>query len=280
MTTMSQRGSPRRVYLCIVVLAAALPFGTGCRQKMAEMPFYKPYEPTEFFPDKRSSRPLEPGTINRAQFLESDPLVSGLTRDEWGRAYAIQAKPIVSAPLVTPTPIEDREHAIGAPRFDPRDAAKPKVYLDAFPFEITARDLKRGEDRFSIYCAVCHGPLGNGQGKIWERGYLTPTSFHTQRVTAEEVAVPNPRDIPLGYSRGYGTWGIQIPMREVPVGYYFEVITKGYAGMPSYSAQIPPADRWKIIAYIRVLQLSQHANAADLPEPLKKNLANAGGVKP
>jgi mono/diheme cytochrome c family protein len=288
MTAMLNRGPTRRYSLLLLAAVAAVPLASGCRQKMAEMPLYKPYEPTDFFSDGRSNRPLERGVIHRAQHLESDPLVTGLTREEWGRFYALQAKPITPAPLVSPTPIENREEAIGAPRFDPRDPTKPKIYLEGFPFEITEADLRRGEARYSIYCAVCHGAYGNGQGKIWERGYLTPTSFHTTPVTKDDLVVQRdgvwyekkgPSGIPLGYSRGYALWGIQIPLREVPVGYFFEVITKGYGGMPSYSAQIPPADRWRIIAYIRVLQLSQHASAADLPDAVKTQL-NAGGPKP
>ncbi len=135
------------------------------------------------------------------------------------------------------------------------------MYADEFPFQITQADLKRGQDRYTIFCAVCHGPLGNGQGKIWERGYLTPTSFHTKPVTTTEVAAKN-KDEGLGLSRGYKLWGHRVPMDEAPVGYYFEVITKGYGGMPSYSAQISPADRWRIIAYVRALQMTQRADAA------------------
>ena len=71
--------------------------------------------------------------------------------------------------------------------------------------------------------------------------------------------VNNPQG--LGISRGYSLWGHSVPMDQVPNGYIFEVMTKGYAGMPSYSAQIPPVDRWKIIAYIRALQYTQHAPA-------------------
>ena len=154
---------------------------------------------------------------------------------------------------------ENRDIAIGAARFDPRDSAgQPKVYVEEFPFEITKDDLKRGPERFTIYCAVCHGPLGNGEGKIWERGYLRPTSFHTAPVienemvefqdgavtrdqrtkpTAGQIGFPR-SGVRLGYSRGYGIiWKIDIPLRDVPVGYFFEVITKGYGGMPSYSAR-------------------------------------------
>jgi mono/diheme cytochrome c family protein len=225
--------------------------------------------------------------IHRGQYLEADPLMTGLTREEWGRIYARQMnsteanfKPDLNAPAV----IEDREKTLGAPRFDPPgfDAKKiqngtphpgPAIYVQDYPFTITEPDLKKGQERFTIYCAVCHGPLGNGLGKIWERGYLTPTSFHTTEVSEQEKELyrkdPNrPIDLPLGYSRGYSLWGIKIPLREVPVGYIFEVISKGFAGMPSYSAQIPPADRWRIIAYVRALQLSQYAPNA---------LINAGG---
>jgi hypothetical protein len=259
----------RPVLLTVAALALA---ATGCRQKMADQPYYRPLEQSDFFPDQRASRPLERGTVHRAQYLESDPLVTGLTAEEWGRSYeyAVPAK-------VETAPMSDAEkilRAVGAPRFNPKDASKPKVYVEEFPFAITHEDLKRGQERYTIFCAVCHGPLGNGQGKIWERGYLTPTSFHTAKVTPTEVTVSNPQG--LGISRGFSLWGNNIPMDQVPVGYYFEVMTKGYGGMPSYSAQIPPVDRWKIIAYIRVLQMSQHSPANLSPET-KKLLDAAGG---
>lgn len=290
MTAHPERGTKRYLKLLVAALVAVAA-GGGCRQKMAEQPYYKPYEPTEFFQDEKgqpqsSARPLERGVIHRGQRFETDPLVTGLTADEWGRAFAQQVLPKFDAAVTTPTPIENRAVAVGAPRFDPPgfDAAKyggtphpgPQIFVNEFPFEIKPDDLKRGMERYTIYCAVCHGPLGNGQGKIWERGYLTPTSFHTNRVSAEEVEVQHPADLPLGYSRGFGLWGIKIPLREVPVGYYYEVITKGYAGMPSYSAQIPPADRWRIIAYIKTLQFSQHADPGRLPPDLKAKL-DAGG---
>jgi mono/diheme cytochrome c family protein len=151
------------------------------------------------------------------------------------------------------------------------------VYVEEYPFAITQADLQRGQDRYTNFCAACHGALGNGQGKIWERGYLHPTSFHTAKVDASEATVSNPQG--LGISRGFSLWGHTVPMDQVPVGYYFEVITKGYGGMPSYSAQIPPPDRWKIIAYIRVLQMSQHTDPAKLPPEVKKLLAEGGAKK-
>jgi mono/diheme cytochrome c family protein len=272
-----------RLLRLTVLLLIALGAGSGCRQKMADQPSFRPYEPTDLFPDGRSERPLERGVIHRAQYIESDPLVTGLTREEWGRIYSREANPKFEAN--TPAKAVNREETYGAPRFDPpgykaqqyggEAHGGPAIYVDDFPFKITKDDMKRGEQRFTIYCAACHGPLGNGQGKIWERGYLTPTSFHTIPVGKNEVQVNNPPDIPLGFSRGYAIWGIKIPMREVPVGYIFEVITKGYGGMPNYAAQIPPADRWRIIAYVRALQLSFHA-----PEAKEAGAStNAGGKK-
>jgi hypothetical protein len=282
MTATHPRGTRIRMRLLVLALAVvALPTAAGCRQKMADQPYYRPYEPSESFADGRSNRPLERGVIHRAQRLETDPLVTGLTRDEWNRAYAIAANPKVD--LGAPAPNENRELAIGAPRFDPpgfnagpggTPHAGPQIYANEFPFEITKDHLKRGQERFTVYCAVCHGPLGNGQGKIWERGYLTPTSFHTQKVDPNEVDIKTA--LRLGYSRGYALWGIDIPLRDAPVGYYFEVITKGFGGMPSYSAQIPPEDRWKIIAYVRVLQQSQRTPEKDLT-PEQKAKVEAGG---
>lgn len=247
----------KRWLLTVCVLHFSLLVGAGCQQKMAQMPFYKPYEPTESFADGRSERPLEPGVIHRAQHLEESPLVTGLTADEWSRSRRANAAPKLDAaapPAGSPGP--ERETSYGAPRFDPRNGGEPKVFATEFPFEITSADLLRGQERFTIYCAVCHGPLGNGKGKIWERGYLKPTSYHTEKVTEYEPDETSSA-VPLGYSRGYGRWGVAIPVRDVPVGYIFEVITRGYGAMPDHAAQIPPADRWRIVAYVRTLQFAQ-----------------------
>jgi hypothetical protein len=280
MTPPTERGAKRVLRYLLVAVAAGALLSAGCRQRMADQPYYRPLEQTDFFPDGRASRPIERGTVHRGQHLESDPLVTGLTADEWARSYeyAIPAKVDQTKPDQPLPEAEKIRRAIGAPRYDQRQGGQPKVFVEAFPFAITQADLKRGQERYTIYCAVCHGPYGNGQGKIWERGYLTPTSFHTTKVTPTEVELKNPIE-KLGYSRGYKLWGHDIPMDQVPYGYYFEVITKGYGGMPSYSAQIPPADRWKIIAYIRGLQMTQGTtNPAALPPELKKALDAAGGA--
>jgi mono/diheme cytochrome c family protein len=263
-----------RALLIAGAIAAPL-ISTGCRQKMADQPYFRPLEETDFFSDHRASRPLEHGTIHRGQHLEFDPLVTGLTREEWERAYeyAVPANP----DTVWTTDAEKIKRAVGAPRYDQRVAGQPKVYVEEFPFAITGKGLERGQERYTIYCAVCHGPRGNGQGKIWERGYLQPTSFHTTKVDASEAEDKAPPG--HGISRGYALWlrepdHPRMPMDQVPVGYIFEVMTKGYGGMPSYSAQIPPDDRWLIVAYIRALQMTQRIDDAK-----QKLLAEAGGKK-
>ena len=93
---------------------------------------------------------------------------------------------------------------------------------------MTKKALEHGYHRYTIYCAVCHDPLGTGRGKIVERGYTQPPSYHIER------------------------------LRKVPPGYLFAVISEGYGSMPSYGAQIPVRDRWAIAGYLRALQMSQH----------------------
>ena len=104
------------------------------------------------------------------------------------------------------------------------------------PFPVTGKVLHRGEERFNIYCAPCHSRLGDGNGIVPSRGFpRKPPSYHIER------------------------------LRNAPLGYFFDVMTHGFGIMPDYSAQIPPRDRWAIVAYIRALQLSQNATAADIP---------------
>jgi hypothetical protein len=106
---------------------------------------------------------------------------------------------------------------------------------DYMPFPVTEDVLARGRERFNIYCAPCHSRVGDGNGMIVQRGYRAPPSFHTER------------------------------LRKAPLGYFFDVMTSGFGAMPDYASQIPPHDRWTIVAYIRALQLSQEANTSDVP---------------
>jgi mono/diheme cytochrome c family protein len=108
--------------------------------------------------------------------------------------------------------------------------------VTTFPFAITREVLLRGQERFDIYCAPCHGRTGDGNGMIPQRGYPVPPSYHIDR------------------------------LRAAPVGHLFDVISRGYGVMYSYGARVEPDDRWAIVAYIRALQLSQDAKVSDVPQ--------------
>jgi mono/diheme cytochrome c family protein len=104
-----------------------------------------------------------------------------------------------------------------------------------FPFPVDSQVMSRGQERFNIYCSPCHGRTGMGDGMVVRRGYRRPPPYDDPRLLA------------------------------APVGHFFDVITNGFGAMPDYAAQIAPADRWAIVAYIRALQLSAHAPIADVP---------------
>jgi mono/diheme cytochrome c family protein len=117
---------------------------------------------------------------------------------------------------------------------------------NAFPLPVNRELLERGQDRYKIFCTPCHGLQGDGNGMVAMRGMKHPPSFHQDR------------------------------LRQAPNGYFFDNITNGFGAMYGYSAQIPPRDRWAIIAYVRALQLSRNAKAADLPAELREKLNQAG----
>ncbi len=118
--------------------------------------------------------------------------------------------------------------------------------LDTFPFAVTKEVIERGQDRFNVYCSPCHDRTGRGNGMVVRRGYRPPPSYHSDR------------------------------LRQVPHGYIFDVITNGFGAMPDYAAQIPPEDRWAIVAYVRALQLSQNAALSDVPPEARAQLDQGG----
>ena len=110
------------------------------------------------------------------------------------------------------------------------------------PVNVSMELVERGKQRYDIYCSVCHGIAGYGDGMIVSRGFKKPESFHIDR------------------------------LRAAAEGYYYQVISEGYGMMSSYAYQIKPEDRWAIIAYIRALQLSQYTPVAEVPEELRAQL--------
>lgn len=107
---------------------------------------------------------------------------------------------------------------------------------------VTLALLQRGRERFDAFCSPCHGRTGDGHGIVVERGFPAPPSYHIDR------------------------------LRQAPVQHFYDVISNGYGAMFSYSARVPPADRWAIIAYIRALQAADDTSIADLPPDQKKAL--------
>ncbi len=117
--------------------------------------------------------------------------------------------------------------------YEGKDAAGKDI--EAFPIAVDKAFIERGQQRYDIYCAPCHGAIGNGLGMIVRRGFKQPPSYHIDR------------------------------LREAPVGHFYDVISNGYGAMLNYAQQVQVRDRWAIVAYIRALQYSQNANVNDLP---------------
>lgn len=114
--------------------------------------------------------------------------------------------------------------------------------VNAFPFKITQADMRRGQERFNIYCSPCHGRVGDGRGMIVLRGFRQPPSYYSERVM------------------------------KAPIGHYFDVVTNGFGAMPSYASRVPVDDRWRIISYVKALQYSQTATVNDVPPDHRADL--------
>ena len=107
---------------------------------------------------------------------------------------------------------------------------------------LTAAELHRGRQIFNHICSPCHSPLGDGRGMVVRRGFPSPPTFHSDR------------------------------LRNAPDTHFYDVITNGFGIMYPYANRVAPSDRWAVVAYVRALQLSQHAKVADLPPALRKKL--------
>lgn len=119
--------------------------------------------------------------------------------------------------------------------------------IEAIPFAISHADLKRGQERYTIYCTPCHGQLGDGNGMVVQRGLRQAASYHQDR------------------------------LRQERLGYFFDVISNGFGAMQGYAEQVPVRDRWLIAAYIRALQYSQNASVTDVPQDRRGEFTTAPG---
>jgi len=213
----------RKASFCLLLSAFCLQ-AVACRRDMQDQPKAKAYRESSFFRDGLSSRPLVPGTVPRG-YLRAD-------REFYLGKKANSGTVAAGQPAPTGGPATSNAAANPAPLY-PDD-------VETFPIPIDRAALDRGQQRYDIYCSVCHGMTGNGDGMIARRGFNKPlpASYHQDR------------------------------LRQAPVGHFFDAMTNGWGAMPSYAAQIPVEDRWKIIAYIRALQLSQMpAQTESTPAP-------------
>ena len=201
-------GTRRVIAFCLLLSAFCL-LASGCRRDMQDQPKAIAYRENSFFKDGTGSRPLVEGTVPRGYLREDRAFY-------FGKKATAQATP--QSPQTPPTQASANSQA----GLYPDD-------VDTIPMRLTKADLDRGQERFNIYCSVCHGATGYGDGMIARRGFNrpSPANYHQDR------------------------------LRQAPVGHLFDVMTNGWGAMPSYAQQVSVEDRWRIVAYIRALQLSQ-----------------------
>jgi mono/diheme cytochrome c family protein len=207
---------------------------TGCaEQQMARQPAPRPLGESKFFPDGTSARTLVPGTVPRGLSLKYEQAGNNGVNAKYNK-WAQAANLVANA----------GSNPLGALAM--QQAESP--FVNTFPFPVTEKVLKHGKKRFEIFCVVCHGYTGVGDGMVVQRGFAKPPSYHEPR------------------------------LKTAPVGHFYNVITKGYGAMPTHAYLVPPEDRWAIAAYIRVLQFSQSASFDDLTKDEQQELLKKGGA--
>lgn len=208
----SEKRFTSKTAFCLLLTAYCL-LAVGCRYDMQDQPRYKPYKESEFFRDGRGSRDLPEGTVSRGNLRDDKAFYTGKIDNPDSAALA-------AAATATTTDATGNTVVTSFP-----DA------IAKIPVPVTKELIDRGQERYNIYCIVCHGPVGNGDGMIVRRGYPKPPTYNDDR------------------------------LRNAPDGHFYDVITNGWGKMNSYAHQVPVADRWAIVAYIRALQVSQNPNA-------------------
>jgi len=196
--------------LQILAAVSLLSLGVaGCDENLlnpmhGEQPKVKAYEPSAFFEDGLAMRKPPAGTVPRDRITLNDKLLKGK----------------VTGP-------------------DGND-----LYVTKVPLTVDTELMKRGQERFDIYCATCHGALGDGKS-----------------IVATQMALRPPPSL--------------VEYRDRPIGYVYDVITNGFGLMASYEAQLPVEDRWAVVAYVRALQISQSQTVSDIPPEERTRLEAA-----
>ncbi len=206
---------------------------------MQDQPKYEAYESSRTFKNGQASRPLVEGTVARGHLREDTYFYTGK-----GGAGAQNASGTGGGDLNV------RGNTAGGAASAQQAAAMGGP--DNFPIPVTKEVLERGRERYNIYCIVCHGGAGDGDGMIPRRGFQRPPSFHEDRLQE-------------------GT---------ANAAHFFDVVTNGWGAMPSYAESIPTEDRWKIIAYVRALQLSRRMKVNELPPDAQGKVRSGAQAAP
>ena len=238
-----ETGDSRPVFVCLLLTAYCLLLTSACRMDMQDQPRYEVYEKSNFFKDGLASRPFPEGTVARGLLRGDRALYTG-KRDNAGQRGGGGGDGVGGASGsssdqggTTGGAVGGNANTTGAgggsssnTNASQANATFPDD-VDVFPMPVTPELVKRGLERYNIFCSACHGAVGYGDGMIVRRGYRRPPSLHEDR------------------------------LRQAPVGHFFDVVTNGWGAMPAYAPQVPVRDRWAIVAYIRALQLSQNQQA-------------------
>lgn len=193
--------------VCGLLVLSSLAGCERARQDMYDQPRYKPYAASKLWDDGTSARTAPAGTQPRAR---------GAFAESSGGRVGTQA-------------VET-------------DIIAERAETNPYPVDLAL--LRRGQERFTIYCMPCHSPAGDGDGLVVRRGFPPPPTYHDER------------------------------LRNAPDRHIYDVIKNGYGVMVSYADRVEPADRWAIVAYIRALQLSQYAKVTELPADVRTRLAS------
>lgn len=205
----------RANWLAMLLATVLALFMAGCdRLDMYDQPRYEPLEESHFFSDGLSARQPVEGTIPRGGLRENEPFFTGKS----------EGKPVAVIPDAAYRAIFERYPNRFTSDFENTDQVDLRLAM-----------LERGQERYNIYCSVCHGRTGDGRGMVVQRGFRTPPDYTIDR------------------------------LRAAPAGHFYDVISNGIGAMASYASRIDVSDRWAIVAYIRALQLSQHASLDDVP---------------
>ena len=197
-----------------IATISVLLLSIGCRYDMQDQPRLKPYKESDFFKDGKAMQNPPDGTVARGKLNENKAFYTGKKENADPNIQVETTTDATGNTLVSSFPND----------------------VEEFPIPLTKELVDRGQERYNIYCIVCHGPVGKGDGMVVRRGFPQPPTYHDDR------------------------------LRNAPVGHFFDVMTNGWGKMNSYSTQISASDRWAIVAYIRALQVSQNPNPAKADE--------------